>query len=84
MINSNKRKPQTLGFRVYFMGSISVPGVGIEPTCLTATNFKSVASTNFATRATLGTRDWGLGTGEHNVISMRFPASSPQSPAPSV
>jgi hypothetical protein len=30
-----------------------VPGVGIEPTLLSKTDFESVASTNFATRAEL-------------------------------
>ena len=28
-----------------------VPGAGLEPACLTARDFKSLASTNFATRA---------------------------------
>ncbi len=28
-----------------------VPGVGLEPTCLTAPDLKSSADTNFATRA---------------------------------
>ena len=31
--------------------SLMVPAVGLEPTCLAAMDFESIASTNFTTRA---------------------------------
>jgi hypothetical protein len=38
--------------RLWNVAALSVvPGVGIEPTLLSKTDFESVASTNFATRA---------------------------------
>ena len=51
----NKKSSLTKGdsFLFSFTQKTQVPGVGVEPTCLTAADFKSTAYTNSATRALL-------------------------------